>query len=458
MHVYPIQSKNVPHVLVVDDDASSLASIAELVKRQGCTTSTAATLMEARRHISNKPPDVVLTNLELPDGNGLDLLQELQPTAGSEVILLTGHTGAETAAAALNRGASDYLTKPIDSSRLKSILENVARVYDLADRIRDLCEEACRGGHFGRLIGRSTPMQEVYELIARVAPTEASVLVTGESGTGKELVAETLHELSRRSKGPFVAVNCGAISPTLIESELFGHERGSFTGASRTHKGHFERARGGTLFLDEITEMPIELQVKLLRVLETRKLDRVGGEQQVSVEVRVIAATNHCPEEAVAEGKLRKDLLYRLNVFPLTLPSLRSRGDDIELLAEHFLQLLNRTEGTAKRLSRAALQRLREYHWPGNVRELSNVLHRAFILADEEIGPDGIPAEGPFMDDASGSPLDFRVGISIAEAERRLIMATLEYCGGEKKRAAGMLGVSLKTLYNRLNSYRATPR
>jgi DNA-binding NtrC family response regulator len=404
--------------------------------------------------MNHKLPDVVLANVELPDGNAMDLIEELRPASSPGVILLTRDPEMDKTEEALRRGASHYLTKPVDGMRLRTALAHAGRVYDLTDQIRALRQEARKTGRFGRLIGSSPAMQEVYDLISRVAPTDASVLLTGESGTGKELVAETLHELSRRSKGPFVAVNCGAISPSLIESELFGHERGSFTGASRTHKGHFERARGGTVFLDEITEMPIELQVKLLRVLETRKLDRVGGEQPLSVDVRVIAATNRCPEEAVAEGKLREDLLYRLNVFPVTLPPLRARGDDIDRLANYFLKLLNRAEGTHKRFIPEALIHLRCYHWPGNVRELNNVVQRAFILADEEIGPHYLLPPSAAKDDGGTHPLHFTVGVSIAEVERRLILATLDHCGGEKRRAAQILGVSLKTLYNRLNSYK----
>jgi DNA-binding NtrC family response regulator len=453
MRLNPLQAKPVlPHALVVEDDPGSLLSIAGLVEKEGFTTSTASTLKEARQQMSHKLPDVVLTNMVLPDGNAMDLIEELQPESSPGVIVLTGDPEEDVAEEALRRGASDYLPKPVDGMRLRTALAHASRAFDLTDQIRMVREEARKIGRFGRLIGSSAAMQEVYDLIARVAPTDASVLLTGESGTGKELVAETLHELSRRSKGPFIAVNCGAISPTLIESELFGHERGSFTGASRTHKGHFERARGGTLFLDEVTEMPVELQVKLLRVLETRRLDRVGGEQQVSIDVRVIAATNRCPDEAVAEGKLRKDLLYRLNVFPLPLPPLRTRGNDIDLLANHFLRMLNKAEGTHKRFTREALNQLRSYHWPGNVRELHNVVQRAFILADEEIiRLDCLPAH---KYNGAVHPLHFAVGVSIAEVERRLIFATLDHCGGEKKKAAQILGVSLKTLYNRLNSYK----
>jgi two-component system response regulator AtoC len=313
------------------------------------------------------------------------------------------------------------------------------------------------------MVGRSAPMQEVYDLIAKVAPTTASVFVTGESGTGKELVAETIHRLSRRRDRPFLAVNCGAMTATLIESELFGHEKGSFTGADRRRVGYFEQASGGTLLLDEITEMPLELQVKLLRVLESGTLLRVGGNEPIRVDVRVIAASNRDPQVAVKEGVLREDLLYRLCVFPIHLPPLRERGDDVALLAEGFLAELNERDATEKRFSEAALEQIRSLAWPGNVRELRNAVERAAILADQVIGPRALPeAKGGCAgsDTRPAGPgdeavLEVRPGSSIADVERRLILATLEQVDGDKKRAAELLGISLKTLYNRLNVYRA---
>jgi two-component system response regulator AtoC len=333
----------------------------------------------------------------------------------------------------------------------------------MTDEIEGLRAELRGLGRFGALIGGSPVMQTVYEQIQRVAPSNATVFIQGESGTGKELVAESVHKLSRRRKRPFVVINCGAIAPNLIESELFGHERGSFTGADRLHRGYIERANGGTLFLDEVTEMPLELQVKLLRVLETGKFSRVGGEQELPVDLRVIAATNRDPHQAVVDQKFREDLLYRLRVFPISLPPLRERAGDIDLLAEATLADLNKDEGTKKRLGRTALERLRGYRWPGNVRELKNVMHRAFILADDEIGPQQLPDSGPIgaaaAEVAAGGDaiLQVKVGSSIADAERRLILATLDACEGNKDQAAKILGISLKTLYNRLNSYKNIP-
>jgi DNA-binding NtrC family response regulator len=313
-------------------------------------------------------------------------------------------------------------------------------------------------------------MGTVFDLIARVAPTDATVCIVGESGTGKEMVAQTVHELSRRRKAPFVPVNCGAVSPTLIESTLFGHERGSFTGADRLHHGVFEQSSGGTLFLDEVAEMPVELQVKLLRVLETGTVTRVGGEKPCPVDVRVIAATNRIPEQALQDGRLREDLWYRLNVFPIHLPPLRERDGDIELLAEHFLQDLNTAHGTAKRWSASAGAVLQRYGWPGNVRELKNLAHRAYILADDEVDAACLPAEivggappawvqpEETAPRELGATFSVRVGSSVADVEQQLIRATLEACGGNKQKAADLLGVSLKTLYNRLLVYRETEK
>jgi DNA-binding NtrC family response regulator len=297
-------------------------------------------------------------------------------------------------------------------------------------------------------------MQPVYDLVGKVAPTDAAVFVLGETGTGKELVAQTLHDMSKRAKHAFLPINCGAVSPTLIESELFGHEKGSFTGADKSHRGHFERAHEGTLFLDEITEMPVDLQVKLLRVLETGRVLRVGANEPVQVDVRVIAASNRPPEQAVADGKLREDLYYRLNVFPIALPPLRAREDDVVLLAEHFLAEMNKTTPeTPKAFTKAAHDRLRAHGWPGNVRELRNVVQRAFILAEHDIGVDALPLG--IVEERLGTSLQIRVGTPIDEAERRLILATLEHCAGDKKKASELLKISLKTLYNRLNVYNA---
>lgn len=307
-------------------------------------------------------------------------------------------------------------------------------------------------GQFGGLLGASPRMQDVYRRIGRVAPTTATVLITGESGTGKEVVATTVHECSGRAHGPFLALNCAAIPGNLVEAELFGFERGAFTGAERTHRGAFERAEGGTLFLDEIAEMPPEMQVRLLRVLETGRYTRVGGEREFNATARIIAATNREPREAVRGGQLRADLLYRLAVFPIVVPPLREREGDAEMLAEHFLRQLNEAEGTQKTFSRAALATLRTHSWLGNVRELKNAVQRAFILGDERIDFDFSGHEYA----APARPcLTISVGTPLAQIEKQAIHATLEACGGDKRRCAGLLGISLKTLYNRLAGHHA---
>lgn len=304
------------------------------------------------------------------------------------------------------------------------------------------------------LLGESAAMQEVFRLIERVGPTEASVLLTGESGSGKELAAQSIHDRSARRDGAFIAVNCGAIPAGLIEAELFGYEKGSFTGASRAHAGVFERAQGGTLLLDEVTEMPLDMQTRLLRVLETRKFYRVGASTEFISDVRVIASTNRCPIRAVQSGQLREDLLYRLAVFPIDLPALRNRGTDVDLLAEYFLAELNAQNRTQKRLSAASRMTLKQHTWPGNVRELKNCIERAFILGDQvlELAP-LIQAVATRSETEGRERLDIRVGSRIYDMERSLIEATLDYFKGNKRRAADALGCSLKTLYNKLNGY-----
>ncbi|MGH8487861.1 MAG: sigma-54-dependent transcriptional regulator [Gammaproteobacteria bacterium] len=441
------------HALIVDDDLNALAGLAELVGRQGFTTDTASSLGEARDKMARRRPDVVLLDLLLPDGNGMDLFQDIESRSTTEVVLITGNASLETSIEALRLGAADYLTKPVNLKHLKNVLSRVARPADLKAELDELRGDLRSLGRFGRLIGVSLAMQKVYDQIARVAPTAATVLIAGESGTGKELVAHTLHGLSRRRKEAFLPVNCGAIQAQLIESELFGHEKGSFTGATREHKGYFEQADGGTLFLDEITEMPSELQVKLLRVLETGTFMRVGGDKQIETDVRVIGATNRHPEEAVAEGKLREDLLYRLQVFPLQMPPLRARGEDIDLLANHFLGEMNSMESIHKTFSPEALQQLRRYPWPGNIRELKNAIHRAFIMADDVIDVHCLPQDLGVSCAAPGKSQNVQVGVSLKEAERALILATLEHCSGSKQETARMLAISLKTLYNRLKDY-----
>lgn len=320
---------------------------------------------------------------------------------------------------------------------------------------RELREET-RSRGLGELLGDCAAMRDLFDQIRRVAPTRASVLIVGESGVGKDLVARTIHQLSPRSSEPFLAVNCAAISPSLLEAELFGHEAGALPGTPLAAAGYFERAKQGTLLLDGVTELPTEMQVKLLNALESGTMRRVGSDEVRPIRCRVLAATTRDPERAVAEGRLRADLLYRLADFPLFVPPLRERDDDVELLAHHFLANLNAEQGTAKRFSGDSLLCLRQHNWPGNVRELRNVVHRAFILAATELDLRKVVGK-PMIQTVNGDALTLRipVGTNLADAERWMIIATLKKCGGNKTRAAALLGVSLKTLYNRLNAYRA---
>ncbi|MCB9899699.1 MAG: sigma-54-dependent Fis family transcriptional regulator [Planctomycetes bacterium] len=434
-----------------------------LVEREGFSVVAARSLADAEARLGETSFDVVLVDLELPDGNGFAFLAEHEALEHSEVIVITGNASVDSAVSALREGALDYLTKPFDRARLRSCLSNVARTRSLKGEIADLRADLRHLGRFGSMVGSSPAMQSLYDQIAKVAPTSLGVLVSGESGVGKELVAQTLHRLGPRSSKRLVPVNCGAMAPTLVESELFGHERGAFTGADRVRQGCFELAEGGTLFLDEVTEMPVELQVKLLRVLESREVVRVGGSRSIAVDVRVVAATNRDPRRAVEEGALREDLYYRLAVFPMHVPPLRERDGDAPLLAQHFLDGLNAEHGTEKIWSPAALERLDGMDFPGNVRELKNLVSRAYVLGDEVLGADELGAPAPHRAlfggaERDGDSVTVRVGSSIDEVEQVLIEATLEKLDGDKAQAADVLGISLKTLYNRLKVYAAARR
>lgn len=370
-------------VLIVDDDLATAAGLADVVESWGYEPRTAETIAAARTALETSAPDLVILDLQLPDGSGIDLLADLKSDLPDlPVVMLTGHATIDTAVDALKIGAEDFATKPVDLVRLKVTLETVEEKAELRREVLELRRELQKLGTMGRLVGRSEPMQELYREIELVARTEASVLIVGESGTGKEVVASTIHALSKRRNKPFVAFNCGAISPALIESEIFGHEKGAFTSADKRRLGYFETARGGTVFLDEITEMPADLQVKLLRVLEEAKFRRVGGNAEIALDARIVAATNRDPEGAIEEGKLRRDLYYRLNVFPLLIPPLRERKADIPLLATHFVESLAADDGTEPpAVLPDFMQALQNWDWPGNVRELRNVVQRALIVA-----------------------------------------------------------------------------
>ena len=373
--------------LIVEDDAATRRGLEESVKDLGGEPRSVGTAKEAVRAIEEFDPRVLIVDIHLPDGDGIEVLRAARENdADREGIVITGQGSIDNAIEALRAGAFDYLLKPLRPAQLEVVFNRLADRRRLESEVETLRGELQETGRLGDLVGRSEVMTRVFDVIRRVARSNAPVLITGASGSGKEVVARTIHRLSRRAGKPFVAFNCGAISPTLIESELFGHERGSFTGAEKRRVGYFEEAMGGTLFLDEITEMGAELQVKLLRVLEDRTLRRVGGSQELKVDVRLISATNREPREAIAARKLREDLYYRLNVFPMVLPTLADRPEDIPLLAEHFRKLIEDQEHAGvSGWDPASLTLLQSYGWPGNVRELRNVVHRAYVMTEGKV-------------------------------------------------------------------------
>jgi DNA-binding NtrC family response regulator len=435
------------NVLLVDDEPDFVAAAKEMLQLHGHTVESAERLESARRLLGGAAPDVLLLDLMLPDGNGLELLEELRESPVKRVVFITGHPGIKSLIKNLSGPSVSYLTKPIGSSELLRTVET------------DAASESAAGAgsgdlHFGCLVGESPAMLSVYEQIEKVARTPSPVLILGETGTGKELVAESIHRASGRP-GQFVAVNCGSLSRELAASELFGHEKGSFTGAVRRHPGFFKRADGGTLFLDELAEMPIELQPHFLRVLETGSVLPVGSERELPVDARTVAATNRDPKKAIADKALREDLYYRLSVFPITLPPLRARVQDIPLLVDHFLGQAQPGGTETRRFSTEDGARLRAYHWPGNVRELRHVVLRAAIMTDPNDSVLRLPErfDSPFNEPNGQQGL--AIGRSIRDVERELIMRTLEHLNGDKRAAAETLGISLNTLYNRLNAYEA---
>src|SRR6186713_2738599 len=373
-------------VLIVEDDSAARVGLEQLIRSWGFIADSATDGEDALEKVTSFRPAIVISDLVMPRLDGLGLLRALH-AQGADVItlLLTAQGTVETAVEAMKEGAYDYLTKPVDIQRLKVLLDKIVERQETLREVKALRRQLREHGAFGSLIGNSPEMRKIYQVVEQAAPTSASVLITGESGTGKELVAQTIHQLSPRAGFPFVAINCAAIPETLLESEIFGHEKGAFTGAHDRRTGVFELAHRGTLFLDEIAEMTPATQVKLLRVLQERVFRRLGGRQEIAVDVRVIAATNVNPHEAVKSGKLREDLFYRLNVFAIDLPPLRDRKEDIPLLAQHFLNEFNGINNkTVKAVDQDAMQILEQYPWPGNIRELRNVIERATILADGE--------------------------------------------------------------------------
>ncbi len=444
-------------ILVVDDERSAREGLAELLASWGNVTESAADGNEGLAKVGTFQPHVMITDLTMPNMDGLALLKAVKsgPFKDTAVVVLTAHGTIDGAVEAIREGAYDFLTKPLeDFVRLRLLIEKLAERQGLETEVRDLRSELERIRSFENLVGSTPVMKEVYRQIEVVAPSTASVLIHGASGTGKELVAKGIHNRSRRANGPFVAINCSAIPATLLESEIFGHERGAFTGAIARKEGCFEIAHGGTLFLDEIAEMPFELQSKFLRVLEDGKFRRLGGKDEIEVDVRVIAASNKDFRKAIAEKQFREDLYYRLNVFGLSLPSLSERAEDIPILAEHFVREFSaRNRKGLKGISPEAMRILTGYAWPGNVRELKNVIERSVIMSTKsELTAVDLPESLTTSPDRAPQ-ITLRVGCTMEEAEKEIIRRTLESTGGNKTRAAKILDISLKTLHNKLNEY-----
>ncbi|HUX45601.1 MAG TPA: sigma-54 dependent transcriptional regulator [Terracidiphilus sp.] len=453
-------------VLIVEDEPHALMGLAELISGWGYRTETARDGIEGLEKVIAWDPAIVVTDLKMPRLDGIGLLTHLAEegsgiSSNIAVVLLTAQGSIQTAVDAMKLGAYDFLQKPVDAARLRTILTNATRQRDTAIELEVARRRLRETGILGSMVGNSRPMREIFSLIEQIAPSNVSVLITGESGTGKELVARTLHDLSPRKPRPFVAVNCAAIPETLIESEIFGHEKGSFTGALERRAGCFELADGGTLLLDEIGEMPVATQAKLLRVLEERKLRRLGARTEQDVDVRVLAATNRDPEDAVARGELRSDLFYRLNVFHIHMPPLRDHMEDLPAMADTMVREMNQKHARhVSGVGPSILERMMAYDWPGNARELRNTIERAVILC-----PDGAPLDAAHLPPVSVRPgvarasapdaslVPVRVGNTVGQAERLLILRTLESTGQNKTRAAEILGVSLKTLHNKIKEY-----
>jgi DNA-binding NtrC family response regulator len=451
---------NQEKVLIVEDEENERTGLSELVSAWGYRAETARDGAEGLDKISSWSPSIIVTDMKMPRMGGLELLERLtHETETRAVIVVTAQGTIDSAVQAMRMGAYDYITKPIDTNRLRTILQNASALLGTRTELEVTRRKLRDAGSLGSLKGGSKKMQEIFHLIEMVAPSTASVLITGASGTGKELVARTVHELSPRRNKPFVPINCAAIPETLMESEIFGHEKGAFTGALERRTGCFELAEGGTLLLDEIGEMPVATQAKLLRVLEDRKLRRLGSKVETTVDVRVLAATNKVPEEAVARGELRNDLFYRLNVFNINMPPLREHKEDVPELVQSLLGEMNEKHGrNVAGVSEAVLNVFRNYSWPGNVRELRNTLERAVIVCDGAVVetkhlPPGFGQTTVRTSAEDPDAVRLGVGTTVGEAEKLLILKTLEATSNNKTRAAEILGISLKTLHNKLKEY-----
>jgi len=435
-----------PSLLIVDADIGFVHAAAEVARLQGFDITVAGELQQARERMRQHDYDLALVDVDLPDGHGLALLDDVDAQR-TQTIVVSGEPTVDSALRSLRGSVADYLVKPVDAGQLRRSLQRCLQ----RRRHRPLPADGRHG-----MVGASEAFQRVVHLLERIAPTDAAVLVHGESGSGKELVARAIHDASGRA-GPFVAVNCGAVAPELLASQLFGHEKGSFTGAVGRHRGFLEQAAGGTLFLDEITEMPAPLQTHLLRVLDQGSFRRVGGDRELPVDVRIVSATNREPAQAVAAGHLREDLYYRLCAFDIAVPPLRDRGDDAMRIADACLAELNARHGTAHAFAASAPQVLRAHPWPGNVRELRNAVLRAYVLAEDGLLQPRPEPPRCAMVAESDSTITFAIGASLEEIERELLRKTLQHFGNNRRRAAAALGITTRTIRNRLARDRGKP-
>jgi DNA-binding NtrC family response regulator len=455
------QASDRPRVLVVDDEEGQRSALKDLLARWGYDTLAATDGADALEQLSDGWVDAIVTDLNMPRLDGAGLLSALRslPEAPPAIVLTAFGDADKAVDTVHNLGAFWYLEKPVQPRMLRTILERAAGQGRLARHSARLERQLSSQGVLGGMVTQSAAMRQVFATLEQAAPTRATILVSGETGTGKEVAARAIHELSPRRARPFLALNCAALPETLIESELFGHEKGAFTGAAERRPGCFELANGGTLLLDEIGETPLPTQAKLLRVLEDRKVRRLGGAREIDVDVRIVAATNRDLKESVKKGSFREDLYFRLNVFEVVLPPLRCRPEDIGVLANTFITSLNRTYGTrATDIARDVMELFVAYQWPGNVRELRNVLERAVILAGEGTIrrphlPPGFAGLPELSVDAGGEVITLRPGTTVEEGERILILTTLRHTGGNRTRAASLLGLSVKTLFNKLKQY-----
>ena len=447
-------------ILIVDDEKNYLVVLEALLGPEGYEILTSGSAQDAIDLIRESDLDLIITDMKMPGTSGMELLEESKKIKPDlPVIMMTAYGTIEMAVEAMKKRAYDYITKPFQNEELKLTVKKALENYQLVKENRRLSEALSDRYKYRNIIGKSKAMQEIYEMIGKVAQSKASVFISGASGTGKELIAKAIHYDSPRKDRPFISVNCGALTETLLESELFGHEKGAFTGAVNMKKGRFELADGGTLFLDEVGDMPPPLQVKLLRVLQEMEFERVGGTKTIKVDVRVLSASNRNIKEDVAEGNFREDLFYRLNVINIEVPSLRERTEDIRLLVDHFVEKYRQDEGGERiELSPEAWKILYGYSWPGNVRELENIIERAVVLsADRVVGPEDLPAElserREEVDVERFIPLDAPLQKTLEQIEEKLIRRALDQCDNVQSQAAEILGISRHVMNYKMNKY-----